>query len=586
MRVFLDVPFRMRVAYYLYLNWANAPGRCKPSRKPTLKLMIIYQIYPRSFNDSNHDGVGDLPGITAKLDYIQSLGVDMIWVGPFFKSPMRDFGYDVADYRDVDPMFGTLADFRILLAQAKQRGMGIMIDMVMSHTSDEHPWFKASRQKSEGRDDWYLWADPKRDGTPPNNWMSVFGGPAWQWDAGRRQYFFHTFLSSQPDLNLHCPAVQDQVLAEMEFWLKEGVAGFRLDACIHLFQDLELRDNPPIEDSSRALHPYGWQEHEFDKYRPEVLPFLERVRTLLDVYGAFSVGEVGGDNALPVMGQYTRPGRLHSAYSFDLIRSDRSEAHVRHVLTELQKHITAPGLACVALSNHDVARVVTRWGEGRQPQAHAKQMLALLACMHGVICLYQGEELGLPQADVPFERLQDPFGKAFWPKYKGRDGCRTPLPWNSQAPWGGFSTTEPWLPVDPHHLTLSVEQQETQDDSTLSFARAIFALRKARPELREGELQFLTDMPRGVLAFSRMLTQGEELRCLFNLSDNARQVSFAADGRVVVSQHAEVRGDMLTLEPSGFCLYERVLTPTCTQQVDITPLLESANQQERQEVFG
>jgi alpha-glucosidase len=548
--------------------------------------MIIYQIYPRSFNDSNHDGIGDLPGISAKLDYIQSLGVDMIWIAPFFKSPMRDFGYDVADYREVDPMFGTLEDFRRLLKQAKQRGMGIMIDMVMSHTSDEHPWFKASRQKTEDRDDWYLWADPKRDGTPPNNWMSVFGGPAWQWDAGRRQYYFHTFLASQPDLNLHCVAAQDQVLAEMEFWLKEGVAGFRFDACIHLFQDLQLRDNPPIDDAARALHPYGWQEHEFDKYRPEVLPFLERVRTLLDAYGAFSVGEVSGDRALPAMGQYTRAGRLHSAYSFDLIRSERSDAHVRRVLTQLQKHIKAPGLACVALSNHDVARVATRWGEGREPADHAKQMLALLACMHGVICLYQGEELGLPQAEVPFERLQDPFGKAFWPKYKGRDGCRTPIPWNSQAPRAGFSTIEPWLPVDPQHLPLSVEQQETQGDSTLAFARAILALRQARPELKHGELRFLKKMPRGLLAFSRMRMQGEELRCLFNLTDKTLQAAFAADGCVVVAQNAEIQGDRLTLGPSGFCLYERVLTASEMQQVAPAPVEQNVLEDEPQEMFG
>jgi alpha-glucosidase len=551
--------------------------------------MIIYQIYPRSFSDSNHDGIGDLPGITAKLDYIQSLGVDMIWIGPFFKSPMRDFGYDVSDYRDVDPIFGTLDDFRYLLKQARQRGIGVMIDMVMSHTSDEHPWFKDSRHKSAGRDDWYLWADPKRDGTPPNNWMSVFGGPAWQWDAGRRQYYFHTFLPHQPDLNLHCRAVQDQVLDDMEFWLKEGVAGFRLDACIHLFQDLELRDNPPIDDASRALHPYGWQEHEYDKYRPEVLPFLERVRVLLDAYGAFSIGEVGGDRALPAMGQYTRAGRLHAAYSFDLIRSARSDTHVRRVLTNLKKHIKAPGLACIALSNHDVARVATRWGEGREPVAHAKQMLALLACMHGVICLYQGEELGLPQAEVPFERLQDPFGKTFWPKYKGRDGCRTPMPWTGEAPWGGFSTAEPWLPVDPHHLPLSVEQQDGQHDSILAFAREIMALRQARPELKSGELNFLKHMPRGVLAFSRMRLHGDELRCVFNLTDKPRHLEFALSSRIVASQCAQRQGERLTLEPSGFCLYEPVRVPCAAQHAATTPqtpTLYEEEHEERQAVFG
>src|SRR5690554_3749139 len=223
---------------------------------------VIYQVYPRSFYDSNGDGIGDLPGVTAKLDYIASLNVDAIWLSPFFTSPMKDFGYDVSDYRNVDPIFGTLSDLDKLIAEAHKRGLKIMIDQVLSHSSDQHPWFAESRQsRTNARADWYLWADPKPDGSPPNNWMSVFGGSAWRWDAQRRQYYYHAFLSTQPDLNLNHRPVQDQLLAEMRFWLELGAAGFRLDACGHYFQDPLLRDNPPVADPSRALHPYGFQQH-------------------------------------------------------------------------------------------------------------------------------------------------------------------------------------------------------------------------------------------------------------------------------------------------------------------------------------
>ncbi|MFP5406660.1 MAG: alpha-amylase family glycosyl hydrolase, partial [Gammaproteobacteria bacterium] len=221
--------------------------------------MVVYQVYPRSFFDSNGDGVGDLPGILDRLEYIASLGVDHLWISPFFKSPQRDFGYDVSDYRAVDPLFGTLDDFGKLVAKAHRLGLGVLVDMVVSHTSDEHAWFSESRSRANGKADWYLWADAKADGTPPNNWMSVFGGSAWQWNAQRRQYFYHSFLPSQPDLNLNNPQVQDQVLTDMRFWLEMGVADFRLDACGHYFQDPLLRDNPPASDTSSALHPYGFQ---------------------------------------------------------------------------------------------------------------------------------------------------------------------------------------------------------------------------------------------------------------------------------------------------------------------------------------
>ncbi|HEY4541638.1 MAG TPA: alpha-amylase family glycosyl hydrolase [Noviherbaspirillum sp.] len=513
--------------------------------------MIIYQVYPRSFYDSNGDGIGDLAGIEQRLDYIKSLGVDAIWISPFFKSPMKDFGYDVADYRAVDPIFGTMADFKSLMRRAKSLGLGVIVDMVISHTSEEHAWFRDSQQRRNGRDDWYLWADAKPDGSPPNNWVSVFGGTAWRWDAERRQYYYHSFFSSQPDLNMHCPAVQDAVLAEMEYWLDLGVSGFRFDACNHLFQDLELRSNPPRDDPSKALHPYGFQVHIYDQGRPENLAFLERVRTLLDAYGAYSLAEVGGADPLRLMGQYTEQGRLHSAYSFALMRPDYGAPYVRNVIETLEDSVRAPGRPCYAMSNHDKARVGSRWQFGRPYEATVKMHLALMFAMRGDVCLYQGEELGLPEAEVPFERLQDTFGKTFWPKFKGRDGCRTPMPW-TDATHGGFSEAEPWLPVDRSHIELNVAQQEADPESVLNFTRKLIALRKAHPELLEGEIEF-RDAPEGVLAFMRHY-QGRALLCLFNLDTKAKRVEVEGHAEMVLAQRIECGSGRVELDVSGFFL--------------------------------
>ena len=516
-------------------------------------VMIIYQVYPRSFFDSNNDGIGDLSGIEQRLEYIKSLGVDAIWISPFFKSPMKDFGYDVADYRAVDPIFGTLDDFGKLMRRAEALGIGVIVDMVVSHTSEEHAWFKDSRARRNARDDWYLWADPQPDGTPPNNWVSVFGGTAWRWDAERRQYYYHSFLSSQPDLNMHNPQVQDAVLAEMEYWLDLGVSGFRFDACNHIFQDPLLRNNPPREDSSKALHPYGFQVHVYDQGRPENLAFLERVRTLLDAYGAYSLAEVGGADPLRLMGQYTAPGRLHAAYSFALMRPDYGVPYLRDVITTLEQSVRDPGRPCYAMSNHDKARVGSRWQFDRPYFETAKMHMVLLFAMRGDICLYQGEELGLPEADVPFERLQDPFGKSFWPKFKGRDGSRTPMPWNACV-HGGFSTAEPWLPLDARHLEMNVAQQENDADSMLRFTRALIALRKSHPALAQGSIAW-TDAPEDVLAFRRR-HEGHELVCLFNLGNAASSFAPGTEGKLVLAGNAAYRNGTAELGVSGFCLIE------------------------------
>jgi alpha-glucosidase len=485
----------------------------------------IYQIYPRSFQDTNGDGIGDLPGITAHLPYVADLGVDAIWISPFFTSPMRDFGYDVSNYRDVDPTFGTLADFDQLVAEAHRLGLKVLIDQVLSHSSDQHAWFKESRtSRTNSKTDWYVWAEAKPDGTPPNNWQSVFGGSAWTWEPRRRQYYLHNFLESQPDLNFHHEPVQAQMLEEVRFWMERGVDGFRFDACNFHFHDPQLRNNPAARPGSVELtsvkegNPYGWQIHRYDKTRPENLGFLKRLRTLMDQYGATSVGEIGDEGALATMAEYTADGdKLHMAYGFSLFTDEFSAARIRSVVEEFERRVRpGGGWGCWSLSNHDSVRAVTRWGKGVDDPAFPKLLLAMLGSLRGSFCVYQGEELGLPEAEVPFDRLIDPYGIAFWPDFKGRDGCRTPMPWTSESPWGGFSTVEPWLPMFPDHLRRSVAAQASDPDSVLGFYQRFLGWRKGFESLRRGSLRFQrTAEP--LLAFRRV-EEAERILAVFNLS--------------------------------------------------------------------
>ncbi|HSI56552.1 MAG TPA: alpha-glucosidase [Ideonella sp.] len=502
----------------------------------------IYQIYPRSFADSERggawDGVGDLPGITARLEHVARLGADAIWISPFFKSPMADFGYDVADYRQVDPLFGSLADFDAMLARAHQLGVRIIIDQVLSHTSDQHAWFAESRASRDNpRADWYVWADAKPDGSPPSNWLSVFGGPAWQWDARRRQYYLHSFLASQPDLNFHHPAVQDALLGEVRFWCERGVDGFRFDACNHQFHDALLRDNPAASHDEqdhvstvRPDNPYAMQKHLHDKSQPENLVFLERLRAVLDEFGAASVGEVGDEHAPPLMATYTEAGkRLHMAYSFALLTREATAAHIRGQVEALEAELAKTGgWGCWALSNHDVPRIASRWAPGGVADERlTRTLLALLVSLRGSIGMYQGEELGLTEAEIPFERLQDPYGKAFWPEFKGRDGCRTPMPWLAAGTQAGFSQAEPWLPLGQGHAERAVDAQEADPGSTLHHARRLLAWRRAEPRLKLGGIRF-HDAPEPVLLLERFGAQGPALLAAFNLGPEPVAVALPA----------------------------------------------------------
>jgi len=376
---------------------------------------IVYQIYPRSYQDSNGDGIGDLLGIVSRIPYIASLGVDAIWISPFFTSPMKDFGYDVSDYCDVDPMFGSLADFDAVVETAHHFGIKVMIDLVLSHTSNQHHWFQESVQSRDNdKADWYVWSDPKGDGTPPNNWLSIFGGSAWQWEPRREQYFLHNFLKEQPDLNFHTPAVQDALLDVARFWLNRGVNGFRLDTINFYVHDSELRDNPGLPPDRRnatiapSVNPYNHQEHLYDKNRPENIDFLRKLRALMEPFGAAAVGEVGdAQRGLEILGEYTRGDDLmQMCYAFEFLSGDQPQAaDVANVLAHLDA--AAPdGWACWAFSNHDVTRHASRWD--LSPSA-LRMFTTLMMCLRGSVCIYQGDELGLPEADLNFEDLQDPL---------------------------------------------------------------------------------------------------------------------------------------------------------------------------------
>ncbi|HEX7342038.1 MAG TPA: alpha-amylase family glycosyl hydrolase [Rhodanobacteraceae bacterium] len=503
---------------------------------PWWRGAVIYQIYPRSFQDTNGDGVGDLPGIIERMDYIARLGVDAIWIAPFFTSPMADFGYDIADYRGVDPLFGTLADFDRLLSAAHQHGLKVMIDQVLSHTSIEHAWFKQSRtSRDNDKADWYVWADARADGTAPNNWLSLFGGSAWQWEPRRGQYYLHNFLADQPDLNFHNPAVRAAMLDVLRFWLDRGVDGFRLDSINFCFHDAQLRDNPPKPLEKRvgrgfsADNPYAFQYHWYNNTRPENLAFLEELRALLDTYpDAAALGEISSEDSLATLGEYTRDQRLHMGYNFELLTREFDATHIRQTIRDMESNLS-DGWPCWAISNHDVERVVSRWGGRHAPDLLANQLTAMVCSLRGSVCVYQGEELGLPEADVPYEQLRDPYGIAFWPNFKGRDGCRTPMPWNADD-HAGFSTAAPWLPVPAAHRERAVNQQERDPDSALHGFRAFMAWRRAHPALRWGDICTL-DTAAPLLAFTRKYADDTLLAC-FNLSSEPLQAPVPLDAAI------------------------------------------------------
>jgi alpha-glucosidase len=478
---------------------------------------VIYQVYVRSFYDADGDGIGDLPGVIAKLDYIASLGIDAIWLCPFYTSPQRDFGYDVSDHLSVDPVFGTLHDFDMLVARAHELDVKVIIDQVWGHTSVQHPWFMQSRDdQSNAKADWYVWADPRPDGTPPNNWLAVFGGSAWTWEPRRRQFYLHHFLAEQPNLNFANPDVLDAILNTGRFWLDRGVDGFRLDAIDFMMHDPLLRDNPPNRPDGGIVPAklFALQQHVWDVLRPERFQIFRAVRRLMEQYpGTATIGEVSSQpGAFERVIEYTRgDDLLHMAYTSNHLREGFTWDGVRRML-RLAEEAGDSGHVCWNFSNHDTARAISRLKpEGADDQKFAIMLLHLLLALPGSVCIYQGEELGLDEAHLRFEELRDPFGIAYWPEFKGRDGSRTPIPWTDEA------VEKTWLPIPFKHLPLAVARQEGDAAALLHVWRKAIAFRNNHAALRYGQMKFL-DLPYPFVGFIRHVSGEDAMLCLFNVS--------------------------------------------------------------------
>jgi len=505
---------------------------------------VTYQVYPRSFADSNGDGVGDLPGITARLPYIAELGVDAIWMTPFYRSPMADHGYDVADYFDIDPLFGTLVDFDALLAEAHRLGLRVIADLVPNHTSSEHAWFRDALAGGPKRD-WYVFRPPAADGGPPNNWTSVFGGPAWTLDPTSGDYYLHLFDPAQPDLNWRNPAVHDAWEEILRFWLDRGVDGFRIDVAHGLYKDAELRDNPPPGEKAPGtehLHSIGapmqWNQ-------PETPAVYERWRAVTDSYpDRVMVGEVFLFD-LEAITRYVGRDRLHQSFNFLVMATPFDAAQWKWALASAVASLTVDGSAPTwVLSNHDLIRHATRYGSAERARAATATLLAL----PGAPYLYQGEELGLEQSVVPPEARQDPIW--FNSGQEGRDGCRTPIPWTSDAPGFGFTTGTPWLPFGHDAAPRSVAAQDHDPASMLAFYRdALATRRKLRPDLA-AELTWL-DSPEGTLAFARRCGADQVLTCVMSTAGDvlAVPVTGAAGSLLLDTSHAAVLSEGVVVLP-------------------------------------
>ena len=480
---------------------------------------VVYQIYPRSFKDSDGDGVGDLEGIIQKLDYLndgteQSLGIDAIWVSPIYPSPMHDFGYDISDFRGIDPAFGDLKTFRRFLKEAHRRGIKVIMDLVVNHTSHEHPWFRESRSSVDSvRRDWYIWQKPK-NGRAPNNWLAFFGGSAWELDPASNEYYYHAFLSEQPDLNWRNPKVERAIFDMIHYWLRLGVDGFRLDVVNLYFKDALLRDNPTH--TLRPGRPFDRQHHVHDRNQPEMHPLLRRFRKLLGRRpGRTSVGEVtlewGQDSTLPASYQGNND-ELHMTFNFAFFFSKWSAEHFGSVIRRWEEALSGDSWPCYTLSNHDFKRHISRYGtlSERETESRARVAAAMLLTLRGTPFLYYGEEIGMREQRVSRARIQDPVGKRYWPLHPGRDGCRLPMAW-SRGDRSGFSSAEPWLPVYARRAKENVETQLSDPASLLHFYRKLIWIRRRTPALIHGALMLLDEVPSGVLAYRRRLKNTEFL---------------------------------------------------------------------------
>lgn len=522
---------------------------------------VIYQVYPRSFQDTNRDGVGDLPGITSRLDHLSSLGVDALWISPVHPSPMADFGYDISDYVDVDPVFGTLEDFDALVDEAHRRGLKVLMDYVPNHTSEEHPWFQRSRSsRDDPRRDWYIWHDPSPDGGPPNNWLASFGGSAWEWDERTAQYYYHAFLAQQPDLNWRNPQVQEAMLDVLRFWLDRGVDGFRVDVLWHVIKDDEFRDDPPNPDWVPAHGPHSSLDHVYSSDRPETHDMVLRMREVLDRYDErVLIGEL----YLPVNRLMTYYGEdcggAHLPFNFELMRVPWAAAEVKHTVDGYEGLLPEGGWPNWVLGNHDKHRVASRVGP-----AQARVAAMLLLTLRGTPTLYYGDEIGMQDVPIPPNRVRDPFEKSVPGLGLGRDPERTPMQWDASEN-AGFTTGVPWLPLSADHAVRNVEVLDRDPRSILWLYRRLLALRRSEGALSVGSY---TPLDRHGEVFAYMRRHGaERILVALNLSHDGQVYPLGPiGGRTLLSTHLDtdhepVRTSLFLRENEGVIIRMQEVPP-------------------------
>ena len=523
---------------------------------------VFYEIYPRSFADSNDDGVGDLNGITSKMDYLHDLGVDAIWITPCYPSPQVDFGYDVSNYEDIDPMYGTLADFDHMVAEGKKHRVRIIMDFVPNHTSDQHPWFLDSKSsRTAVHRDWYIWRDAKAPGQPPNNWISLFGGSAWKFDPTTNQYYYHFFYAAQPDLNWRNPLVEKAMLDTTRWWYKRGVAGFRLDAVDTLFEDPELQSNTVLPGTNKQGDPN--MENKYNTNFPEVHDVLRKLRKVADESDAVLIGETWTSN-IAQLDKYYGNGGNELQMPMDFMFTTVNKLSPPEFRRQIAAVDGARGWPVFVINNHDIVRSYNRYGDGKNNDAIAKLMGAFYLTLRGTPIMYYGEEIGMENNDPKRkEDVRDPIGKTGWPAEKGRDGERTPMQWNTAAN-AGFSKKTPWLPVPPSYQTHNVASEAKDPNSVLSMYKKVLALRHTNLALVEGAYSALNEDDVNVMSYLRSY-KGKAVLVALNMSAVPQKASFNLSSQgfplfdlkpLIASAEASAKGREVMLEPFGLLIAE------------------------------
>jgi alpha-glucosidase len=524
---------------------------------PWWQHAVFYEIYPRSFADSNGDGIGDLKGITGRLEYLKALGIDAIWLTPCYPSPQVDFGYDVSDYQNIDPMYGTLKDFDNLAKEARKRKIRIIMDFVLNHTSDQHKWFQASRSsRTSPFRDWYVWRDGKGPGQPPNNWISLFGGSAWKLDPATGQYYYHMFYPEQPDLNWRNPAVKQAMFDITRWWYKRGVAGFRLDAVNTLFEDPQLRDNPELGEKNA----YGDTEQKtvYNSDLPQVHTILQELRQVADENDAVLIGETWTEDAEQLRAYYG-PSHNELQLPMDFMFTMINKLSPPDFRKQIAGAEASGGWPVYVISNHDIRRSYDRYGDGKNNDAIAKLLASLYLTLRGTPIMYYGEEIGMENNDpARIQDVQDPIGKKGWPEEKGRDGERTPMQWNA-SPNAGFTPGRPWLPVPASYKTRNVESELADPNSILNFYKKLLALRRKSPALLDGKYVPLNQQDPHVLAYLRQSASGSVLVVL-NMSTTPQKAGFDLSAQGLGTTATPLLTSLST-GPGTFSLPEMELAP-------------------------